>query len=294
MANTRKTCLVTGCSEGGVGAALAEAFVEAGYHVFASARYTSKIPQNLHQASNVTILTLDVSSSSSIIAAAETVRGQTDGKLDVLINNAGHGLNLPALDTPISQAKKLFDTNFFGALEMVQVFSHMLVRSRGVIVNNASLGGVHPIPFISMSPRQHQITYETDSFLLATYNASKAALITAGEGWRLELAPLGVRVITLITGGISTKFLTKLEAVVLPEDSYYMSIKELIGEHPEKVPLGMDPKYFALDIVGRVERGCKGKQWVGGGSYLAYIAVLLLPQWALVSVEVAAYLQLRC
>lgn len=150
MANPHKTCLVTGCSEGGAGAALAEAFKDAGYHVFATARSPAKIPQALHQAPNVTILALDVSSSNSIAAAAEIVKSQTDGKLDVLINNAGHGLNLPALDTPISQAKKLFDTNFFGVLEMVQVFSHMLVKSRGVIVNNASLGGVQPIPFISM------------------------------------------------------------------------------------------------------------------------------------------------
>lgn len=117
----------------------------------------------------------------------------------------------------------------------------------------------------------------------ATYNASKAALIIAGEGWRLELAPLGVRVMTLITGGITTKFLTKLEPVALPEDSYYMSIVDIIATHPESVPLGVDPKAFALDIVRRVEKGSKGKQWVGGGSSIAYWAALFFPQWALVS-----------
>lgn len=89
---------------------------------------------------------------------------------------------------------------------------------------------------------------------------------------------------TLVTGGITTKFLTKIEPVVLPDDSYYASIKDLIAEHPESVPLGVDPKAFALDIVRRVEKGAKGKQWVGGGSYLASWAALFFPQWALVSV----------
>jgi 1-acylglycerone phosphate reductase len=60
------------------------------------------------------------------------------------------------------------------------------------------------------------------------YNASKAALIAASEGWRLELAPLGVRVITLITGGIATNFLTNLQTVELPEDSYYICVKDVI------------------------------------------------------------------
>jgi 1-acylglycerone phosphate reductase len=149
MANTRKTCLITGCSSGGVGAALAEAFKDKGYHVFATARSPSKVTESLHAASNITVLALDVTSSDSIAAAAEAVRIKTGGKLDVLINNAGHGLNMPALDTSTKEARAIFDANFFGVLEVVQAFQHMLIKSRGVIVNNASMGGVQPIPFIS-------------------------------------------------------------------------------------------------------------------------------------------------
>ncbi|KAF2828417.1 NAD(P)-binding protein [Ophiobolus disseminans] len=263
MGITHKTCLVTGCSEGGVGAALAEAFQKAGYHVFVTARTPSKVPARLHEASNVTILALDVASSESIATAAKIIRNQTEGRLDVLINNAGHGLNMPALDTSIEKAKELFNSNFFGVLEMIQVFSHMLIKARGVIVNNASLGGLSPIPFITI------------------YNGSKAALITAGEGWRLELAPLGVRVITLVTGGVATKFLTNLEPLVLPEGSYYTSIKDMIEEHPEHIPFGMDPGTFALSVLRRVEKGYTGKYWVGGATCIARIAMLLFPQFAL-------------
>jgi 1-acylglycerone phosphate reductase len=117
----------------------------------------------------------------------------------------------------------------------------------------------------------------------AIYQASKAALIAASEGWRLELAPLGVRVITLITGGIATNFLTNLKPVRLPEDSYYTSIRDMINEQPEQIPLAVKPETFALDVLRRVEKGASGKFWVGGGSVIAWLAAWLSPQSMLVS-----------
>jgi 1-acylglycerone phosphate reductase len=148
----KKTCLVTGCSAGGVGPALVEAFKHRGYHVFATARSPTKVPQALHSDPNITVLTLDITSTESITAAAAAVSGKTGGKLDVLINNAGHGLSMPALDTSIEDAKQLFNANFFGVLEMIQAFSHMLIKSKGVIVNNSSVGAYQPFPFISAFP----------------------------------------------------------------------------------------------------------------------------------------------
>jgi short-subunit dehydrogenase len=149
MVITRKTCLVTGCSKGGCGAALAEAFNNAGYHVFATARSPSKIPQSLHSVANVTVLALEVTSSQSIAAVAEEVSKQTGGKLDVLINNAGLGMSKPALDTTIDEARKLFDLNFFAVLEMMQAFAPMLVKAQGCVVNNSSVGGYIGFPFTS-------------------------------------------------------------------------------------------------------------------------------------------------
>ncbi|KAJ5531978.1 hypothetical protein N7494_008530 [Penicillium frequentans] len=261
--NTRKSCLVTGCSAGGVGASLAEAFKDKGYHVYATARSPSKVPRSLHEASNATVLALDVTSSESIAAVAETVKRETGGRLAVLINNAGLGLELPALDTPIAEARRVFDSNFFAILEMIQVFSPMLIAAGGCIVNNSSVGGRIPIPFCSI------------------YNGTKAALIQAGEGWRLELAPLGVRVLTLITGGIETNFLKNLPGVNLPPDSYYLGIADIIRRQPEKVPMGISPEAFSVDVVHQVERGTTGKYWIGGGSTLARLSLWLLPQWAI-------------
>ncbi len=148
MAIARKTVLVTGCSAGGVGSALVDVFRNKGYHVFATARTPSKIPESHHSASNVTVLTLDVTSTESIAAVADKVSKEA-GKLDVLINNAGGGLPIPALDTPIQEAKKLFDLNFFGALVMLQAFGPLLIKAKGCVVNNASIAGVMGFPFSS-------------------------------------------------------------------------------------------------------------------------------------------------
>jgi 1-acylglycerone phosphate reductase len=153
MSSPRKTVLITGCSAGGVGAALAVAFKDKGYHVFATARTPSKVPDTLHSASNVAVFALDVTSADSIREAAELV-AKKSGKLDVLINNAGLGLNMPALDTPLEEAKKQFDLNFFGAFAMLQAFGALLVKAKGCVVNNSSVGGVLPFPFSSTFPPQ--------------------------------------------------------------------------------------------------------------------------------------------
>ncbi|KAK3050519.1 hypothetical protein LTR09_008158 [Extremus antarcticus] len=260
-----KTVLVTGCSSGGVGAAFASSFAAAGdsqtYHVYATARSPSKIPASLHSAPNVTVLALDVTSSDSIKAAVEAVRRETGERLDVLINNAGAGWNMPGLDSSIPDARKLFDLNFFSALETMQAFGPMLINAKGVVVNNASVGGMGTFPFGSI------------------YGASKAALIRAGEAWRLELAPLGVRVLTLVTGGIATKFLENLQPLELPEGSYYAGIKDIIEKQEENISFGMKPEVLAEDVRRRVERGETGKVWVAGGATLIKWFIWLVPQW---------------
>jgi NAD(P)-dependent dehydrogenase (short-subunit alcohol dehydrogenase family) len=136
---SNKYCLITGCSEGGVGASLADAFKDNGYHVFATARSPSKVPQSLHDSANVTVLALDVTTSESIARVAETVRGRTGGELHVLVNNAGGGLDMPILDVPIDEARKLYELNFFGPVAMVQAFGPMLVKAKGCIVSGPYL-----------------------------------------------------------------------------------------------------------------------------------------------------------
>lgn len=152
MATSRKSVLITGCSAGGIGAGLAEVFQERGYHVFATLRTPSKLPQALSNAANVTVLTLDVLSSESIAAAVESVKKETGGKLDVLVNNSGRGTFVPALDTSIEEAKKLFDLNFWAPLAMLQAFAPLLIKAKGCLVNNTSANSIAPMAFMSKCP----------------------------------------------------------------------------------------------------------------------------------------------
>jgi len=154
MSANRKSVLITGCSAGGIGSALAEAFHERGYHVFATARTPSKIAKSLATAPNVTVLKLDVLSSDSIKEAVENVKSQTGGKLDVLVNNSGGGLMLPALDTSIEEGKKLFDLNFWAPFAMIQAFAPLLIDAKGCLVNNTSILGAIPMPWSSKSSRR--------------------------------------------------------------------------------------------------------------------------------------------
>lgn len=137
-----KTVLITGCSDGGLGAALAKAFQEQGYHVFATLRNTAKAGSlGGEHGTNIDVLPLDTTSKASIDTCLETVRKKTGGKLDVLVNNAGFGTTMPLLHASIEEAKAIYDVNVWGTLSLVQAFSPLLLESKGVIMNICSIVG---------------------------------------------------------------------------------------------------------------------------------------------------------
>lgn len=149
MAPARKSVLITGCSAGGIGAGLAEAFHQKGYHVFLTLRNLSKTPTDLGNAPNVTVLQLDVLSAESIATAVESVARETGGRLDILVNNSGQNLVMPALDTTLEDGRKLFDLNFFAPMAMMQAFIPLLIKARGCLVNQSSAAGCMAMPFLS-------------------------------------------------------------------------------------------------------------------------------------------------
>jgi 1-acylglycerone phosphate reductase len=262
MTITRKSVLITGCSAGGIGEGLAEAFHEKGYHVFASARTVSKISGSLAKASNVDVLALDVSSPESITSAAQSIGKATGGKLDVLINNAGRVMLMPGLDVSIDEAKSLFDTNFWALLITIQAFAPLLIKARGYVVNNTSLSGV--VPF---------------GCFMSIYNSSKAAAILGSETWRLELAPLGVRTITLMTAAVKTHAIDNVNPVELQQNSYYYGIRDWIDQWrtSDVQKDGITALEFGRKVARHVEKGSTGKVWLGGGAQGGRLASWLLP-----------------
>lgn len=283
MATSRKSVLITGCSAGGIGAGLAEVFHEEGYHVFATARNPSKIPQTLSNSARCTVLALDVLSSESITAAVESVRKETGGTLDVLVNNSGGGIFAPALDTPIEEGKKLFDLNFWAPMAMLQAFAPLLIKAKGCIVNNTSANAIIPMALMSKCP----ILSQAVANMVGIYNSSKAALAAASETWRLELQPLGVRTITLVTLAVKTNFFASDLRLEIPETSEYFGIRNFIRDLTDgrMQASGISTRQYATKVVREVEKGTVGTVWAGGDALIARWAWWFSPQFVLVSTK---------
>jgi NAD(P)-dependent dehydrogenase (short-subunit alcohol dehydrogenase family) len=142
----RKTVLITGCSAGGAGSALAEAFHARGLHVFATARSLSKM-SHLEKMPNMTLLNLDVEDTNTIAAAVETVKAHTGGTLDYLVNNSGMACVRPALDTDIARARKIYEVNYWGVVNVTHAFAPLVIAAKGTIVNVSSIASVLHVPW---------------------------------------------------------------------------------------------------------------------------------------------------
>ncbi|CEL03941.1 hypothetical protein ASPCAL05077 [Aspergillus calidoustus] len=253
----QKTVLITGCSEGGIGDALAKTFHKKGFRVFASARNTAKV-QHLKDM-GLDIVQLDVTDERSIEQAVSAVKAATGGYLDFLVKNSGSGYGMPLLDSDVSVAKKMFDVNVFAVVTVTQAFAPLLIASQGTIINIGSVLGKMPLPWSGY------------------YNASKAAVAILTDQMRIEFAPWKVRAILVDTGAIRTKFLDNLpSAPRLPENSLYYPAKDVIepalaGTEVEKI--AMDVNSYAEVVVNNAIRSSPKKHlWSGGGALITWLA----------------------
>ncbi len=194
-----KIALVTGASSG-IGQATAERLVKAGYKVYGTSRRVSPAGQRSFE-----ILPLDVTSDESVAAAVGEVI-QRDGRIDLLVNNAGFSIApAGAEESSIEQAKSIFDTNFFGILRMTRaVLPHMRRQGSGRIINISSIFGFLPAPY------------------MALYAATKHAIEGYSESLDHELRTLGIRVSLVEPANTSTPF----DANLVPADSMLDDYRE--------------------------------------------------------------------
>ncbi|OQO03443.1 hypothetical protein B0A48_10107 [Cryoendolithus antarcticus] len=205
-ASTKRIVLITGCSDGGMGAELAKHFHQAGLHVYATARDPDKMTDMT--ALGIETLTLNITSDTSIKACVANVP-----RLDILVNNAGALHMMPLTDLSITEAKRFFDLNVWGHLAVIQAFLPLLLKSRkAMIVNHTTVGAHLAVPF------------------QFTYNGSKAAMAMMTDTLRLELAAFDIDVVNLKTGGVNTNIVHSNAAAkaALPSDSIYAPARELV------------------------------------------------------------------
>jgi NAD(P)-dependent dehydrogenase (short-subunit alcohol dehydrogenase family) len=141
--NDQRVALVTGASSG-IGQAIARVLAESGFQVFGGSRDPKKIPD---ATDGLRPMRIDVTDDESVTAAVRFV-GQSAGRIDLLVNNAGYALFGALEETSLAEARAQFETNFFGVLRVTQaVLPMMRERGAGRIVNISSVLGFLPAPY---------------------------------------------------------------------------------------------------------------------------------------------------
>ena len=257
--HTGKTVLITGCSTG-IGWAAAEAFLDAGCVVFATARRAESLTGL--EAKGCRVLPLDVTDELSMTAAVQAIAAQTGG-VDVLVNNAGYGLNGPVEELEMQKVRHEFETNVFGLVRLCQlVLPEMRHRARGRIINVGSIGGSFTAPGAG------------------AYHASKYAVEAFTDALRAETKPFGIDVVLIKPTGVRTLFFNKINAT-LPQtgpQSPYAFFKENFAKITERMAsssgYGLTTPESVARIILRAATSPRPRtRYIAGSSGHLYLAM---------------------
>ncbi len=217
-----KVVLITGASSG-IGKSIAEYLQLKGMQVYG----TSRRPKE-DDTLSFKMLPLDVTNVNSIQKAVVTII-ENEGKLDVLINNAGMGITGAIEDTPTDEMRKVFDTNFFGPIDVMKaVLPYMRKQKSGLIINTTSIAGYMGLPFRGM------------------YSASKGALELITEAIRMEVKSFGINVTNIAPGDFATNIAAgRYHTPVFEDSAYKDKYKENLALMDAHVDGGLPPKIMA-------------------------------------------------
>jgi NADP-dependent 3-hydroxy acid dehydrogenase YdfG len=177
--------LITGASSG-IGESTARLLLNEGHTVYAGARRTDRMA-SLKDA-GAAIIKMDVTHDDSMVKGVGQIM-EEQGRIDVLINNAGYGFFGSLEDVPIAEARKQFEVNVFGLGRMTQiVLPHMRTRGSGLIINVSSTGGIITTPFGGW------------------YQSSKFAVEGLSDTLRKDVKGFGIDVVVIEPGAIESEW----------------------------------------------------------------------------------------
>jgi NAD(P)-dependent dehydrogenase (short-subunit alcohol dehydrogenase family) len=235
MANLeRPIALVTGASSG-IGQAAAKRLALAGYKVYGTSRRGARAGQR-----SFAMLPLDVTSDESVDAVVKDVM-RLDGRIDLLVNNAGFGVAAGAEESSIEQARSIFETNFFGLVRMTRaVVPHMRRQGSGRIINIGSVLGFLPMPYGAL------------------YAATKHAIEGYSESLDHELRTRGIRVSVIEPAYTKTQF----DANFLEPDSKideYRDVRAAFGKRLKEIMAAADEPGVVADVILEAARAARPK-----------------------------------
>ncbi|GGZ70958.1 SDR family oxidoreductase [Algibacter mikhailovii] len=220
-----KVVLITGGSSG-IGKSIGEFLVDKKFIVYGTSRNPEK-----YKGSKFPILPLDVKANTTIISTVNAII-EKEGRLDVVINNAGAGITGPIEEIPEEEIKNNFETNFFGPLNVIKaVLPQMRNQNSGLIINITSIAGYMGLPYRGV------------------YSASKGALELITEAFRMELKDFNIEMTNIAPGDFATNIAAgRYHAPLLKDSPYkkpYGNTLDLMNTH---VDHGSDPNLMAKAV----------------------------------------------
>ncbi|HVC71448.1 MAG TPA: SDR family oxidoreductase [Acidimicrobiales bacterium] len=250
-----RVILITGASAG-IGRACADRLHENGWTVVGASRRGSS-------SADWSPMEMDVDNDASVSQGVARIVKE-HGSLDAVVACAGWGLAGPVEMTPIADAKDQLETNFWGAVRVVQAALPVMRRqSGGRVVLISSIGGIVGIPF------------------QAFYSASKFAMEGYGEALAYEVAPFGIHVTLVEPGNVRTDFTSSRRDVGSSDgdETYAAAVAKAVGLMEKDEANGVDPANVAV-VVDKVLRSAKPPRRLSVGKLDERVGILgkrLLP-----------------
>jgi short-subunit dehydrogenase len=248
----RKVILITGVSTG-FGKETSELLSRAGHKVYGTVR-----KDNGYHGS-VNILKMDLMDIGTIKKAVAAVI-EKEGRIDVLINNAGMHVGGPIETTPIENIRLQMDTNLLGTVVLTQeVLPHMRKQGGGTIINFSSIGGLLGLPYQGI------------------YSAAKFALEGFCEALRIEVRQFNIKVVVINPSDFRTNNTANRRDFLSPtgpDDPYYSQYEKTLATIEKDETGGWEPLYMAKQIVKIVERKNPRQRYIIA-TFLSKLAVVL-------------------
>ena len=246
-----KVVLITGVSSG-LGQATAYYLANKGHKVYGTSRFKQEAPINF------TILKLDVLEEDSVNEVVDDIV-RKEGRIDVLINNAGIGFAGAVEDTTMEEIRQQMETNFFGLVRMTKaVLPQMRAQKGGLIINIGSLGGRVALPF------------------QAFYASSKFAIQGFTESLRMELMPFNIKMTVVNPGDFKTSFTTNRNLVkgALESSPYFKQFEITKTVIEEDEDAGADPTTIAKLIYKVINTKNPKISYQSGHFYQRFLVAL--------------------
>jgi short-subunit dehydrogenase len=248
----KKVALVTGASSG-IGYEAAIQLHDKGFIVYGAARRMDLLETLV--AKGINIVSLDVTKDDSMQACIESIISK-EGRIDVLVNNAGYGSFGAVEDVSMEEARRQMDVNVFGLARMSQlVLPHMRKQKTGRIINITSIGGKVHSPFGGW------------------YHATKFAVEGLSDCMRMELNDKGIKVILVEPGGIKTEWgaIAADNLLKSSKDGAYSELATQVAESTKKTYTSgkflSSPSLIAKTIVkASTKKNPKTRYLVGAGA----------------------------